>query len=202
MDKKFLDKVVDQIMFETELNYGFFNGREQWYVKFPFNESPWEHLIFIHYSFHIVVGDEFSTHCRDIYGLNNDEIHYVSREFGKKLKMIRTIKRLNGTNSRSTINENIDKQKQFLHKVIDQIVRETEIDYDNDIITFPYGEEIEQRHSRELYMGDNYSEFIKHVMNIYGITLREEMEYVLSVYMQTIKQKLIANIDNRLYNNG
>ena len=90
----------------------------------------------------------------------------------------------------------------FLNKVIDQIVEETEIDYDNDIITFPYGEEIEQRHSRELYMGDGYSEFIKHVMNIYGITLREEMEYVLSVYMQTIKQKLISNIDNRLYNNG
>jgi hypothetical protein len=90
----------------------------------------------------------------------------------------------------------------FLDKVVDQIVRETEIDYDNDMITFPYGEEIEQRHSRELYMGDNYSEFIKHVMNIYGISLREEMEYVLSVYMQTIKQKLISNIDNRLYNNG
>jgi hypothetical protein len=93
MDKKFLDKVIDQILYETELKYGPFNNREQWYVKFPFNDSPWEYLIFTHYSFHIVVGDEFSTHCRDIYGLNNDEIHYVNREFGRKLKMIRTIKR-------------------------------------------------------------------------------------------------------------
>jgi len=193
MDNKFLDKVVGQIMFETELKYGFFNGREQWYVKFPFNDSPWEYDIFTNYSFHIVVGNEFSTHCRNIYGLNNDEINYAIKEFGKKLKDLKPS---------TTINENIDKQKQFLNNIVDQIVFETEIDYDNDIITFPYGEEIEQRHSRELYMGDGYSEFIKHVMNIYGITLREEMEYVLSVYMQTIKQKLIANIDNRLYNNG
>ena len=73
MGEKFLDKVVGQIMFETELKYGFFNGREQWHVKFPFNDSPWEYDIFIHYSFHMVVGDEFSKHCRDIYGLNNDE---------------------------------------------------------------------------------------------------------------------------------
>jgi len=193
MDNKFLDKVVDQIMFETELKYGSFNGREQWYVKFPFYDSPLEYDIFKHYSFHIVVGDEFSKHCRDIYGLNNYEIKKVVKRFGKKLKYLKPS---------TTINENIDKQKQFLNNIVDQIVFETEIDYDNDIITFPYGEEIEQRNSRELYMGDNYSEFIKHVMNIYGISLREEMEYVLSVYMQTIKQKLIANIDNKLYNNG
>jgi len=193
MDENFLNKVVGQIMFETELKYGFFNGREQWYIKFPFNDLPWEYDIFKHYSFHIVVGNEFSGHCRNIYGLNNDEINYVIKEFGKKLKDLKPS---------TTINENIDKQKQFLNKIVDQIVFETEIDYDNDIITFPYGEEIEQRHSRELYMGDNLHEFIKHVMNIYGITLREEMEYVLSVYIQTIKQKLIANIDNKLYNNG
>jgi hypothetical protein len=193
MYNKFLDKVVDQIMFETELNYGSFNGREQWYVKFPFNDSPWEYDILKFYSFHIVVGNEFSTHCRDIYGLNNDEINYVIKEFGRKLKELKPS---------TTINENIDKQKQFLNNIVDQIVFETEIDYDNDIIKFPYGEEIEQRHSRELYMGDNYHGFIEHVMDIYGISLREEMEYVLSVYIQTIKQKLIANIDNKLYNNG
>lgn len=193
MYNKFLDKVVDQIMFETELKYGSFNGREQWYVKFPFNDSPWEYDILKFYQFHIVVGNEFSTHCRDIYGLNNDEINYVIKEFGRKLKELKPS---------TTINENIDKQKQFLNNIVDQIVFETEIDYDNDIIKFPYGEEIEQRHSRELYMGDNYHGFIEHVMDIYGISLREEMEYVLSVYIQTIKQKLIANIDNKLYNNG
>ena len=193
MDNKFLDKVVGQIMFETELKYGSFNGREQWYVKFPFNDSPWEYDIFKHYSFHIVVANEFSTHCRDIYGLNNYEIKEVIKKFGKKLKDLKPS---------TTINENIDKQKQFLNNIVDQIVFETEIDYDNDLIKFPYGEEIEQRNSRELYMGDNYHGLIDHVMDIYGISLREEMEYVLSVYMQTIKQKLIANIDNKLYNNG
>ena len=64
MDKKYLDKVVEQIMFETELKYGPFNNREQWYVKFPFNDSLWEYDIFTNYSFHIVVGNEFTTHCR------------------------------------------------------------------------------------------------------------------------------------------
>ena len=91
MDNKFLDKVVGQIMFETELKYGSFNGREQWYVEFPFNDSPWEYDILKFYSFHIVVGNEFSTHCRDIYGLNNDEINYVIKEFGRKLKELKPL---------------------------------------------------------------------------------------------------------------
>ncbi len=76
MDKKFLDKVVDQIVRETEIDY----VNES--IYFPFlldttNLIPFLNLRKTKYYI------PFINHCRDIYGLNDEEILYVSDKYKK-----------------------------------------------------------------------------------------------------------------------
>lgn len=64
--KEYLDKVVDQIVGETTIDYD--KGR----IDSPFS---------VFYHSDIINGDSssyyFSTHCRDVYGLNDLEVEYV-----------------------------------------------------------------------------------------------------------------------------
>ena len=66
MDKKYLNKVVDRIVSETIIDYN--KGR----IDSPFT---------VFYHSDIIRQNEstyyFATHCRDVYGLNDDEIEYV-----------------------------------------------------------------------------------------------------------------------------
>jgi hypothetical protein len=87
--------------------------------------------------------------------------------------------------------------KKFLHKVIDQLVYETEIDYGNDRIRYPYGGLTTTFRGFTI---DTYF-MVQHLKNIYGLHLNE-IEYVISVYKQTIKDKLITYIDDELRNHG
>ena len=82
MDNKFLDKVVDQIVSETEIDY--VNGS----IYFPFildtsyfgQMSTIKLMMFYTMSKFI---SPFINHCRDIYGLNDEEIFYVSDKYKK-----------------------------------------------------------------------------------------------------------------------
>ena len=72
MDKKFLHKVIDQIVSETRIDY---------------NElSPTLYTPFLPSSLYLSPSfppfppfplSSFTNHCRDVYGLNNDEVDYV-----------------------------------------------------------------------------------------------------------------------------
>ena len=72
MDYKFLDKVVDQIVRETRIDYD--EGR----LYTPFTLSPILNLLFtpLHLPSYL-----FSQHCKEVYGLNEDEIDYVWRGY-------------------------------------------------------------------------------------------------------------------------
>ena len=78
MDKKFLHKVIDQIVNETIIDY----GKETIRTPFPLiNPNPFARYLFTPRS---PIFDRqpspfvsFVSHCRDIYGLSNDEIDYV-----------------------------------------------------------------------------------------------------------------------------
>lgn len=183
MDKRFLDKVIDQILYETELKYGPFNNREQWYVKFPFSDSPWEYDIFTNYSFQIVVGNEFTTHCRDIYGLNNDEINYTIKEFGRKLKELKP----------STINESTGINYKFLDRVVDQIMSETIIE-DSENHYGGNNSFIKRRIRWTFQPGFtnpyhiNNHEFIKHCKDVYGLKDYQELDYVSDKFKLKMKE--------------
>ena len=78
MDNKFLDKVVDQIVSETRMDY------DEKEVSVPF--SP---LIFSFPFFTPFVPFYFSSftkHCNEVYGLNDDEIEYVWNEYKHIIK--------------------------------------------------------------------------------------------------------------------
>ena len=94
MDKKFLHKVIDQILSETIIDYDMgeiqppFTYRH-YYFSSPFhlNPSPSPTLfsssspLFSHFSSLL-----FFKHCREVYGLNDDEIEYVWKEYRKIIK--------------------------------------------------------------------------------------------------------------------
>jgi hypothetical protein len=70
MDKNFLNKVVDQIVSETRVDY----EKEKVYTSFSFphpslSSSPFSYI--------------FTTHCKDVYGLNYEETEYVWNEYIK-----------------------------------------------------------------------------------------------------------------------
>ena len=73
MDKKYLDKVVDQIMSETTINY----EKEKVYTSFSF-----PHPTFASSPFSYI----FTTHCKDVYGLNYEETEYVWDQFRQIIK--------------------------------------------------------------------------------------------------------------------
>ena len=82
----------------------------------------------------------------------------------------------------------------FLDKVLDQIVSETEIDYEKGIIHFPF---INRRLFASLFLSSSYSglhlsRFFKHCEDVYGLN-EEEMEYVWDEYTQIISDKLKNN---------
>ena len=66
MDYKFLDKVLDQIVSETEMDY----EKERAYTPF---------FSFISTSFFSLSSyrSPFTKHCKEVYGLNIQEIQYV-----------------------------------------------------------------------------------------------------------------------------
>ena len=82
MDKKFLNKVVDQIVRETIIDYG------EETVFLPFINHPKPYHVPLSYFYHYKYPSErptintwFIDHCRDIYGLTEQEIVYSWREY-------------------------------------------------------------------------------------------------------------------------
>ena len=81
MDKNYLDKVLDQIVRETEIDY----VKETVYTpftSFPLFYSPISSS-FLSRSYSPSL---FSRHCKEVYGLNEDEIDYVWKEYKKIIK--------------------------------------------------------------------------------------------------------------------
>ena len=74
MNNKFLDKVIGQIISETMLI-----DNKLYAPFFPFFVSLSSYHSFSSPS------QYFSEHCENIYGLNNDEIDYVWKEYKAKM---------------------------------------------------------------------------------------------------------------------
>ena len=78
MDYKFLHKVLNQIVSETRMDY------EKGEIQFPFQYSHYFHPNILTpppQTFHL-----FTKHCKDIYGLNEQEIEYVWRVYSDDIR--------------------------------------------------------------------------------------------------------------------
>jgi hypothetical protein len=81
-----------------------------------------------------------------------------------------------------------DKQKIFLDKVIDILVRDTEIDYVDKVVRYPF---ISVIFAYDLVTFDpnHYSSsFSKYVTNTYGLTMDED-DYVWDRYVLILRDK-------------
>ena len=77
MNKEFLNKVLGHIMSETRIE----STRSRVYTPY----SNWSYVLSSVFSFPILSNypaPKFSEHCENVYGLNNEEIDYVWKEYG------------------------------------------------------------------------------------------------------------------------
>ena len=77
MDKRFLNKVLDQIVRETRVDY------EWGEIQIPFSDLSIDipHSLLLHHlDFHPFLF-LFSDHCKNVYGLNKEETEYVWEEY-------------------------------------------------------------------------------------------------------------------------
>ena len=88
MDKKFLNKVLDQIVSETTIDMDGEKGRMYTPLLFPsFLTSLTVFDLFSSlYSSSKYVFTFFSDHCEDVYGLNKKETEYVWEEYKEIIK--------------------------------------------------------------------------------------------------------------------
>ena len=82
MDKKFLNRVVDQLVRETTIDY------ERELISSPFSRPSGAQFTFIspdlHPHFFSLIHPSFLhfiKHCEDVYGLNWEETRYVWKEY-------------------------------------------------------------------------------------------------------------------------
>ena len=93
MDKRFLDKVVDQIVRETEINdveERVYPPNSNYTNSFLTPYIPFNSLFSLDLVYPYPLPTFFYLHCRDVYGLNNEESKYVWEEY--KQIIIDTIK--------------------------------------------------------------------------------------------------------------
>lgn len=85
MDKKFLNKVVDQIVSETMLNH--YIGAVISPVDLTFGSFPPTRLT-THYKIMLLYDSpiNFTKHCKDVYGLNISETYYVWDQYRDIIK--------------------------------------------------------------------------------------------------------------------
>ena len=69
----YLDKVIEYLVRDTEIDYG--NGNITTPFPFPFSSSL---LLFL--------SSSFSSYCKEVYGLTDQEIEYVWKEYKSIIK--------------------------------------------------------------------------------------------------------------------
>ena len=77
MDNNYLDKVLDQIVDETKIDY----DKEKLHTPFRLLPVPFPLPILSLSFLPLSLSIPFSQHCKVVYGLNDDEIRYVWNEY-------------------------------------------------------------------------------------------------------------------------
>jgi hypothetical protein len=115
-----------------------------------------------------------------MYGLTEDEINYVWDQY----KVIFDHK----INSKP-INESVDSKKIYLDKIVQYIIDDTEIDYDEGEIKYPYYSNILLLHNHQLpFSVHSFRAFSIYCKDMYGLDI-EEIQYVWKHYREKIVQK-------------
>jgi hypothetical protein len=194
--KNFLHKVVEFLVKDTIIDYG------DNHIDFPFFPS---YRLYINdanldYFFH---KGRYSQYCKDNYGLTHEESLYV---WGIYIDMIKEKINTNG----ESLNESDDRRKNFLDKVVDFLVKDTKVNYDNKTLFFPftYNNSLRQGSSNlttfHKRLFDTYipiDGFTEYIDEMYGINLTEDIDYVWETYKVIMYNIVFGNNASPLYFN-
>ena len=176
INKKFLNKVTDQLVSETEIDY----EKKIITTLFP-SSSPL--VVSYYYRFLFIFSYySLSIHLKEIYGLKDvEEIDYVWWRYGDIIK--------GKIKSKENLNESKGINKKFLDKVTDQLVSETEIDYEKEEMNVPFQPFYYLSSSLFLSLPYPFSYFKKHCSEVYGLN-DDEVNYVWDKFIDIIKGKV------------
>jgi len=177
MNKNYLNKVIDQLVDETILDFIILKI----YLPFSGLSQVAENGIFLsagHFSNHSHLFDGFWFHCRNIYGLTDEEIEYS----WDKYRHIIIDKIFQST----PLNESTGMNKKYLDKVVDQLVSETRIESNGFYTPFSSPPSSPYLSSSLLLLPIFFSD---HCRDIYGLN-NEEINYVWEQYKNIIEDKI------------
>ena len=80
MNTIFLDKICNQIISETDIDY----DKEE--VNVPFHPFKLFTAPFTLHVFIFIIITSFSDHCKEVYGLNEEESEYVWKKYKEIIK--------------------------------------------------------------------------------------------------------------------
>ena len=188
--RKYIDKVIKFLVIDTKVDY------EDNHIDFPFFPS---YRLYINdgnlgYHYH---KDRFIKYCREQYGLTEEETFYVW------FKYIITVKN-NIKTEGGTINESDDRRKNFLDKVVDFLVKDTKVDYEDRELFFPFTLKKSLRQNSDnstpfhkiLFNKDSViprDGFMEYIDEMYGVNTIEEISYVWGKYKDVMRYTVFGN---------
>ena len=192
--KEFFDKILDRIVKDTVITDS--------KITFPFAIFKQEELTgdsLLSVSIWIdgrwenhKYPSRFNKYCMDNYGLTYEESLILWRRYMEIIeKEVLNRLRKNKSNvatiwgmTRHDINESVDKQKKLLDKVIEHLVKDTKMDYNNNLTSLPPFLSYFPPHS--IFPLSLFSSYCK---NTFGLT-NDEIEYVWKEYIKIIEDKI------------
>lgn len=165
--EKYLDKIVDYMIEDTTIN-----PRE---ILFPFMTKPYLRSPYSspqNFPFHFFY-EVFYKYCQDTYGLTENESYSVWEKY--KTRLI----------GNKFINESVDSKKTYLDKIVQYIIDDTVIDYEEREIKYPYFSNIllltpnKQQH----FPVHSFRAFSIYCKDMYGLNI-EEIQYVWYHYIK------------------
>lgn len=184
MGNKFLDKVTDQLVSETEVDI----EKEEIHFQFlPLDEIYGINSFHIPYFDLVTIYTQFLNHCRDVYGLNDDEIDYVWDEYENTIKSMTDV--FSNSIYLEESNHISDKDNNFLDEVVNQIVRETEVDYVSKKVKLRFTSSYTYLDIVDAYIFP-YPPFEEHLEGVYGLKNMSERKYVQHQYEYFINKML------------
>ena len=172
----YLNKIVEYLVDDTIIN---FNENK---IRLPFTLSPFL-LLHHHPSFFssLISTSLFSKYCKDNYGLTDEEIDYVWKEYRNII--------FDKINNMGSINESIDRRDEYLNKIVDFLVDDTEMVYDIKVIRYPHLPNHPQFFSfSRFFLFNSRPSFSKYIKDNYSLN-DEEIDYVWEEYKNIINEK-------------
>ena len=207
----YLNKVVEYLVDDTIFDYSDKRLLRSKQIKFPFLYKPTlpphsQYIDLLSNHDHIrqsTYGNSshyyFSKYCKYMYGLSDDEIDYVRKEYTNIIS--------GKMNNKGNINESTGKmsREDYVDKILDYLVEDTTIDFSENEIYFPSFPLVTQSpfpRSTPIsmipplsYLIIPFSEYCKYN---YDLT-DEEIDYLLEKYLEIISVKINEGFPDGLW---